>query len=94
MIYPADRSHASAEECFYPAPEKSGCSSSAILEFNDSRIIFIPTRKQLRLWFDQAVWEPVSWRKPSFGGDQRVAQRVNLAIHLGRIRNRAADLLA
>src|SRR5215813_11612672 len=38
--------------------------------------------------------EPVSWHELPSGGDQRIAQSVNLAIHLDRIRNSAAHLLA
>jgi hypothetical protein len=43
-------------------------------------------------FFGHGVW--LSWREPSFDGDQRIAESVNLAIHLSRIRNRATHLLA
>jgi hypothetical protein len=35
-----------------------------------------------------------SWHESPSGGDQRIAQSMNLTIHLDRIRNRAAYLLA
>jgi|SRR6516165_7201204 len=68
--------------------EKFFCEAHLIPSFLNRSLSARPLRPEI------VRWNRRSRNEPPFGSDQRIAQSVNLAIHLCRIRNRAPHLLA